>query len=241
MEIKPTRRSFFIRYFIYPYYFVLGVIFYLNFDISSTTGSNRLLLIIAWIALTVIPGILLAFSRRKFGWFFWPALINAAGWLARYVFPQETYNKLKPVFANGPVLLFMIFSLIAIVFVELYRNSFKYNLSEAGIEITYGFFSANSHVIVARHITNVMLKRNFFELILRVGHVIPVTASGMGAGERGVLGGFTGEGGSKTIRGGAFVGGISTEKEFLANPKNCIYGVSNPRKVMAELKELVLR
>ncbi len=40
-------------------------------------------------------------------------------------------------------------------------------------------------MIVARHITNVMLKRNFFELMMGVGHVIPVTSSGMGSGDRG--------------------------------------------------------
>jgi hypothetical protein len=34
--------------------------------------NNRLFLIFGWIALTVIPGVLLAFSRRRFGWFFCP-------------------------------------------------------------------------------------------------------------------------------------------------------------------------
>ena len=168
MNLKPTRRSFMIRYFIYPYYFLLGIVFYLNFDLSGIDGNNRLFLIGIWIALTVVPGILLAFSRRRFGWFFWPALLNAAGWLIRYVFPEKTYNDLKPLFDNGPVLLFTVAGLLGVVFVEIYRKSFKYEFSDAGVEITHGMFSANSHMIVARHITNVMLKRNFFELIMGV-------------------------------------------------------------------------
>lgn len=65
MDLKPTRRSFMIRYFIYPYYFVLGIVFYLNFDLSGIDGNNWLFLIVSWIALTVIPGILLAFSRKN--------------------------------------------------------------------------------------------------------------------------------------------------------------------------------
>jgi len=129
MDLKPTRRSFMIRYFIYPYYFVLGIVFYLNFDLSGIDGNNWLFLIVSWIALTVIPGILLAFSRKKFGWFFWPAILNASGWLVRYLFPEETYNDLKPLFDNGPVLLFIVAGLLGIVFVEIYRTTFKYNLS----------------------------------------------------------------------------------------------------------------
>ncbi|RAM60062.1 membrane protein [Mesotoga sp. SC_4PWA21] len=240
MNLKPTRRSFMIRYFIYPYYFFLGIIFYLNFDLSGIDGNNRLFLIAVWIALTVVPGILLAFSRRRFGWFFWPALLNAAGWLIRYVFPEKTYNDLKPLFDNGPVLLFTVAGLLGVIFVEIYRKSFKYEFSDAGVEITHGMFSANSHMIVARHITNVMLKRNFFELIMGVGHVIPVTSSGMGSGDRGVMGGFTTDAGTQSLRGGAFVGSVSTEKEFVANPANCIYGISKPKVVMEKLKEMVL-
>jgi hypothetical protein len=240
VNLKPSRRAFFIRYIIFPYYFVLGIIFYLNFDLSGIDGNNRLFFIFGWIALTVVPGILLAFSRRRFGWFFWPSLINAAGWLVRFIFPENIYMDFKPVFDNGPVLLFIIVSLIAIIYLELYRNTFKYDLSEKGVEISFGFFGANTHMIVSKHITNVMLKRNFLELLLGVGHVIPVTSSGIGTGDKGVVGGFTGDTGTKNVRGGAFIGSTASEKEFVANPKNCIYGVSKPRKVMDSLKEMVL-
>ncbi len=53
MNLKPSRRAFFIRYIIFPYYFVLGIIFYLNFDLSGIDGNNRLFLIFGWIALPV--------------------------------------------------------------------------------------------------------------------------------------------------------------------------------------------
>ncbi len=141
--------------------------------------------------------------------------MNAAGWLIRYVFPEKTYNDLKPLFDNGPVLLFTVAGLLGVVFVEIYRKSFKYEFSDAGVEITHGMFSANSHMIVARHITNVMLKRNFFELIMGVGHVIPVTSSGMGSGDRGVMGGFTTDAGTQNLRGGAFVEASALRKSLL--------------------------
>ena len=70
--------------------------------------------------------------------------------------------------------------------------------------------------------------------------MIPVTSSGMGSGDRGVMGGFTTDAGTQSLRGGAFVGSVSTEKEFVANPANCIYGISKPKDVMEKLKEMVL-
>jgi len=240
MELKPTRRAFFVRYFIYPYYFILGIIFYLNFDLSNISGNDLLLIAGVWIALTVIPGILLAFSRRRFGWFFWPAIINAAGWLARFAFSEQIYKDFKPLFDNGPVLLFMVVSLIALIYLEFYRNSFKYTISEKGVEITCGFFGSSSHMIVAKHITNVQLDRKFLYFILGVGNVVPVTSSGMGSGDTGVIGGFSGDVGTKNVRAGSFIGKVSTEKEFVANPKNCIYGVAYPKKVWEELKSMVL-
>ncbi len=89
MNLKPTRRSFMIRYFIYPYYFFLGIIFYLNFDLSGIDGNNRLFLIAIWIALTVVPGILLAFSRRRFGWFFLAGALECCRLVDKVRFPRE--------------------------------------------------------------------------------------------------------------------------------------------------------
>jgi hypothetical protein len=62
----------------------------------------------------------------------------------------------------------------------------------------------------------------------------------MGSGDRGVLGGFSADTGTQNVRGGAFIGSVSTEKEFVANPKNCIYGISKPKEIMERLKEMVL-
>ncbi len=95
-------------------------------------------------------------------------------------------------------------------------------------------------MIVAKHITNVQLDRKFLYFILGVGNVVPVTSSGMGSGDTGVIGGFSGDVGTKNVRAGSFIGKVSTEKEFVANPKNCIYGVAYPKKVCEVLKSMVL-
>lgn len=85
-----------------------------------------------------------------------------------------------------------------------------------------------------------MKKRSIIECLLGVGHVIPVTSSGMGAGDTGVFGGMGAGIGAKNTGAGAFMGKTSTEKEFIANPKNCIYGVAKPDDVMNTIAKLLV-
>ncbi|WP_290667446.1 PH domain-containing protein [Kosmotoga sp.] len=234
IKVRPTRRAFAIRYLIYPYYLVAGLVMLFWKDLSILHESDYLLYLLLWGGLTVIPGLMLAFKRRRFGWFFWPLALDLLGWASQFVVKNEDYSYYVK---NGPYLIFIAVSIIALVFIELYRLSIKYTISDSGIEITTGAFGANNQLIVNKHITNVLLKRNFLEMLLGVGHVIPVTSSGMGAGDTGVMGGFTGSTGVKGANVGGFVGKTSSVKEFVADPKNCIYGVPNPRRIMEEIKK----
>ncbi|OAA30407.1 membrane protein [Kosmotoga arenicorallina S304] len=234
IKVRPTRRAFVIRYLIYPYYLIAGLIMLFWKDLSLLHESDYLLYLLIWGILTVLPGLILAFKRRKFSWFFWPLALNLLGWGSQFVFKSEDYAYYVK---NGPYLAFIAVSVVAVIFIELYRISIRYTISTSGIEITSGIFGANNQLIVNKHITNVLLKRNFLEMLLGVGHVIPVTSSGMGAGDTGVIGGFTGSAGVKGANVGGFVGKTSSVKEFVADPRNCIYGVPNPRKIMEEVKK----
>lgn len=255
MKIRPTRRAFLIRYAIYPYYLAISVIMYFFYNVGTydlknpEELKNYLIYLGIWLALTMIPGILLAFKRRRFGWFFWPALLNLAGWGLNFLIKDErlmtlTNNEdlnelLIRLVDNGMYTLFALLGLIGLIFIEVYRLRFKYEIDDQGIKITSGPMGASVQLIMKTQITNILMKRPFINFILGTGHLIVVTSSGMGAGDRGVIGGFTGSAGTKNVQGGGFVGAINTEKEFVANPENCIYGVSNPKKVLEEISSIV--
>lgn len=246
ITLRPTRRAFFIRYTIYLYYVVIGTFMLVFGNLHNPEGSKLgtllnfewlttyLGLFGLWLLLTIIPGIILAFKRRTFHWFFWPALLNLVGWIVSEVF-DEKFPDYRAWIDNAPILLFLFVGIVALVIIDFYRMTFKYTITDVSIEIKYGLFNANKHMVLLNHVTNVLLKRSFLERLIGVGHIIPVSSSGIGSGDKGVLGGVTADVGSKVSVGG-FMGGISTEKEFVANPKNCIYGVSRPERIFEELR-----
>ncbi|MEA2066031.1 MAG: PH domain-containing protein [Thermotogota bacterium] len=249
MILKPTRRSFFLRYFIFPYYLICGIvmIYLANLEVVKIASADFWKYLGIWLALTMIPSLILSFYRRRFGWFFWTLLMNIIGWTGYFYlqsveeFEQQLkYESLVMLAKNAPYMIFIVVSLIALVIIELYRVSFKYEISRTNISITYGLFGANKQLIISKNITNVLKKRSVIECMLGIGHVIPVTSSGMGAGDTGVFGGMGAGIGAKNIGAGAFMGKTSTEKEFVANPKNCLYGVANPDKAMNFIAHLLV-
>ncbi|MFO7883068.1 MAG: PH domain-containing protein [Kosmotogaceae bacterium] len=200
-----------------------------------------------WLALTMIPSLVLSFYRRRFGWFFWTILLNIVGWTG-YLYLQN-YEEFETLITNefivmlaknAPYMAFAIISLIALLFIELYRVSFKYEISRTNISISYGLFGSNKQLIISKNITNVLKKRSIIECLLGIGHVIPVTSSGMGAGDTGVFGGMGAGIGAKGAGAGGFMGKTTTEKEFIANPKNCLYGVAEPDEVMNVIAQLLV-
>ncbi|TYB92296.1 MAG: PH domain-containing protein [Kosmotoga sp.] len=249
MILKPTRRAFFLRYFIFPYYLICGIvmIYLANLESVKIASAEFWKYLGIWVALTMIPSLILSFYRRRFGWFFWTLLMNIVGWTG-YLYLQsleEFEQQLKKeifilLAKNAPYMIFIVVSLIAMVVIELYRLSFKYEISRTNISITYGLFGANKQLIISKNITNVLKKRSIIECMLGIGHVIPVTSSGMGAGDTGVFGGMGAGIGAKNTGAGAFVGKTSTEKEFVANPKNCLYGIANPDKAMNFIAHLLV-
>lgn len=249
MILKPTRRSFFLRYFIFPYYLICGItmIYLANLENVKIASADFWKYLGIWLALTMIPSLILSFYRRRFGWFFFTLLMNIVGWTSYFYlqsveeFEQQLkYDFLVMLAKNAPYMIFIIVSFIALIIIELYRLSFKYEISRTNISITYGLFGANKQLVISKNITNVLKKRSVIECMLGIGHVIPVTSSGMGAGDTGVFGGMGAGIGAKNTGVGAFMGKTSTEKEFVANPKNCLYGVANPDKAMNFIAHLLV-
>ncbi len=246
MKLKPTRRAFLLRNSIFLYYFFISLLAVMGYGIAyaempGTKLTDIVLYMVLWVVLTILPGVFLAFKRRRFGWFLWPLLMNVAGIGVRWYFADSIDTQYGWIIEYAPFLVFAAISIIALAVVDAHRRTYEYEISEGCIKISYGFLKSNQQIIPLRHITNVLLDRNFAARLFGVGNVVIVTSSGMGTGDRGVFGGVAAGGGAKRVGAGVHMGGISQAKEFVADPKNCIYGVSKPTRVSETIERLLAR
>ncbi len=243
MIVKPTRRSFVLRYFIYIYFFILSIfmIIFFNFEKAFAQG-NFYLIIIVWSVLTLLPALLLGFKRRRVKVFIVPIILNLCGWgLSLFVYNLFDLEKssffkniLVHIVYNGPYYVFLFVSVVAIVIFEIYRLSFKYVIDEDGIKIKYGIFSNNELSLPYETITEVHLSQKFFEKILKVGNIITLTPTQIRTGSRKVSGGVVvGKDGSSVLYGGG-----TSEREIVEDPRDCIYGVSYPNKLYSQISEM---
>jgi hypothetical protein len=219
---------------------------FLNYDLGFFyEGSQKIFIIVIWAAITIVPGLILSFKRRNFLIFFFPALLNLIGWIIK-IFYDVTFiqNKIQDIdltnfvirlFDNFPYTIFIIIGLIGTIYIEIYRRTFKYIIYKDKIEISFGI-GMNSRVIPSTQIAEILPRQNFVEFILRIGNLQILTSTGMGTGDSGTLGGFNASYGNKNVRAGGFMGGIATKKDLYLDPKNCIFGISNLKKVIDMIK-----
>lgn len=219
---------------------------YFNYDLGFFyEDSQRIYIIAIWAAITIIPGLMLSFKRRNFTLFFLPALLNLIGWAGK-IFYDVTFiqNKVENinltnfiirVFDNFPYTIFIIFGFIGMIYIEIYRRTFKYTIYKDKIEISYGI-GLNSRVIPNNQIAEILPRQNFFEFILRIGNLQILTSTGLGTGDSGTLGGLNASFGNKNVQVGGFMGGVATKKDVLLDPKNCIFGISNLKKIINVIK-----
>ncbi|GEM_PF-440590 len=246
MKLKPTRRAFLLRNSVFLYYFFLSLLAIVAYGIAyaelpGIKLTDILLFMVVWVALTILPGIVLAFKRRRFGWVIWPVLMNVLGLGIRWYFADSIDTQYGWIVEYAPFLVFSIVSILALAIQDAYRRTFGYEISEGCIKISYGFMKSNQQIIPLRHVTNVLLDRSILARLLGVGNVVIVTSSGMGSGDRGVFGGVMGGGGAKRFGAGVHVGAVSQAKEFVADPKNCIFGVSKPARVSEEIERILAK
>ncbi len=219
---------------------------FLNYDLGFFhEDSQKVFIIVIWAAITIVPGLILSFRRRNFLIFFFPVLLNLIGWIIK-IFYDVTFiqNKIQDIdltnfvirlFDNFPYTIFIVFGLIGTIYIEIYRRTFKYIIYKDKIEISFGI-GMNSRVIPSTQIAEILPRQNFIEFILRIGNLQILTSTGMGTGDTGTLGGFNASFGNKNVHVGGFMGGIATKKDLYLDPKNCIFGISNLKKVIGMIK-----
>jgi hypothetical protein len=244
MIFKPTRRAFMLRYFIFPYFLAAGVLMTIFASLHNGVFSWKYFGI--WIALTMIPALLLSFSRRRFGWFFVTLLLNTVGWILFFYVKDDfavedfeleiknffTTDFVRLLVMNSPYLIFVLISVIALVLVDIYRASFKYEIKSNSLHMTFGILGTNEYFLPKNKIDSVYKRRSPLDYLLGIGHVIPVGAAGIGTGNTGMLGGFAAGGGTKKAGVGGFIGKTTDVKEFVPDPRYCFYGIANPDKIV---------
>jgi len=244
MILRPTRRAFILRYFMYVYFFALSIFMIVFFNFEKVFNrENFYFIVIVWSILTLLPAIILSFKRRKVIVFIFPILLNVLGWVSTLF----VYNKLLisenasffnniiiHILYNGPYYIFLFVSGISIFIFEIYRLSFRYEVDEDGIKIRFGVFSNNEISLPYETITEVHLSQNFFEKVLKIGNIITLTPTQIRTGNRRVNGGVVaGKDGTAV-----FYGGGTSEREVVEDPRDCIYGVPYPDKLYSQISEM---
>lgn len=241
MKLKPTFSSFLLRYFIFTYFLIWSI-----FAIVIKDEVGLRWYIFLWIVMTVIPAIIHAFKRVKFGWFFWIGMLDLVAFLPKIkpvyskmiaLSTNENYQGILEWFQNlSEVKVYVFVSIISIIITQLYRLTFSYEVNEASISLRSGIFSRKDRTIISAHITDLDVVRGFFQRIVGIGTIIPITSSGIGTGANTVFGGIEAQ--SKAGLGGV-AGGARSERVEIVDPTNSIYGIKNPEKIKEEILLLI--
>ena len=244
IKLKPAFISFVFRYFIFTYFLLIAL-----FSIWMKSHVSPMWYMGLWIFLTIFPALILSFKRVRLGWFFWIGLLDIIAFSPKF---KIVYKKLLS-FSNNPlyqktinslhrsseVEIYIAVGLIGIIITQLYRMSFVYTIDNnlRVVSIKGGLFARSERRILVNHITDVSINRNFFQRILGIGSVVPITSSSMGMGSKEVFGG----GNVSSKNGiGAFIGSGKSENTVnTENPMYVIYGVKHPKKVANEIISLI--
>jgi membrane protein YdbS with pleckstrin-like domain len=127
----------------------------------------------------------------------------------------------------------IIATIIAIAWLEKFRRSIQYTITDAGVSFRGGIWKKQEHLIPHSQIGRVVLEQNFFGTRYNFGTVIPVSSTRWGeeTSFRGI--GATGQKDN-------FGGGILFAKgcqEASRSPLDCLYGISdlgNAQKILAQ-------
>jgi len=191
-------------------------------DLWSLPRPRASALTLAWAAL-IILGVLL--------WVVRVSLKPLAYYLALLT-TGEVGVRLYPACPRTGV--YALSSLLALLCVEVYRRSLRYELTGTAVIIRWGLLSRSERTILLDRVTDVVVVRPALGRLLGYGHVLPLTPSQLGTGER-ASAIAVGAGAPRTPL-GAIVGGLRSVRELRVDPHNSLYGVKRPE----ELRDMLL-
>ncbi|AKG38170.1 hypothetical protein MA03_01150 [Infirmifilum uzonense] len=241
---KPTVFSFLGVYLLYSLpllSLVLAHLLWLGLPAEFKTQLQTLSPILLWITMLHFPSSLIYVSA-----FLISTALGVLNWIVRvdikplvftlggFVVVEATRRlSIVPGDFNTLILLFLAYSLIGVLGVDLYRRSFTYYVFPDTIVIKGGFVNKWERVVRKDFVSDVVVIVPFLGHLFGYAHILPVTQSQIGLGDT-----FSLSGVSVEKRGvGVLVGGGKRVVGVEPRPWNCIFGVRNYNDVKRAILE----
>jgi membrane protein YdbS with pleckstrin-like domain len=122
-------------------------------------------------------------------------------------------------------------TLLLLLRTEVYRRSITYTLRSTDLAISGGIWRKQEQSIPYDQIGRVVLEQSWIGRMLNYGTIIPVGVAEWGAEY------YTRAVGVQSS--GVAVGYARTLKEISRDPMKCLYGISNPKRVMERLQRMI--
>ncbi len=135
----------------------------------------------------------------------------------------------------------VVMALVGMAIVDLYRRTHTYVVTDLRLILRAGILTKSERSILFENVTDLETKQGILGRIFRYGHVIPVTASGLGTGaEEAFAGGGAGAKNAQGNMGGAlFAGGTRGVRVARATSYAKLHGVTPFRQVKMLLHHLL--
>ncbi|MFQ5553041.1 MAG: PH domain-containing protein [Thermoplasmata archaeon] len=135
----------------------------------------------------------------------------------------------------------VVMALVGMAIVDLYRRTHTYVVTDLRLILRAGILTKSERSILFENVTDLETKQGILGRIFRYGHIIPVTASGLGTGaEEAFAGGGAGAQNAQGNVGGAmFAGGTRGVRVARATSYAKLHGVTPFRQVKMLLHHLV--
>ncbi len=158
--------------------------------------------------------------------------------LALYITLQAPVLGANPFFLP---LYSVVMALVGMALVDLYRRTHTYVITDLRLILRAGILTKSERSILFENVTDLETKQGILGRIFRYGHIIPVTASGLGTGaEEAFAGGGAGAQNARgNVAGALFAGGTRGVSVARASSYAKLHGVTPFRQVKMLLQHLL--
>ena len=135
----------------------------------------------------------------------------------------------------------VVIALVGMALVDLFRRTHTYVVTDLRLILRAGILTKSERSILFENVTDLETKQGVLGRIFRYGHIIPVTASGLGTGaEEAFAGGGAGaQNAQGKVAGALFAGGTRGVRVARASSYAKLHGVTPFRQVKMLLQHLL--
>jgi len=230
--VKPHPLSFINYHALWLIPFIWGILLIWIYGNLGRNILSNFLAIVIWIGGLAVIGIIASFLAIKWRIFILYMVLAITG--LAIMWKYDLWNMCK-IF----IPLYNSIFLIGIPFVEIYRLSHKYVITDMRIIMEGGIIKKNRRILTYDKITDLSGEQSLLGRLFNFGNIIPITQSGFGLGEYAAF--IGGGAGAANKKAGlfAFAGAKKGVEEPRARSYHELHGVHPYKEVMAEIEEFV--